>query len=298
MKILYITKADGPDYLCDMIFHGLRSRFGADVVDSTRLWYLYQNEFGPDGQGLENLTGKGFSLYGLLPELPVDRGDLAAKIRNLYFDLVIFASIHRCIDYAPVVHAHYDPRNIIFLDGEDETEILGYLGQGLYFKRELELNLPGIYPIQFSIPEDKIRPDPPQKTKLLATCHPQRPETYIFEREADYYADYQASLLGLTLKKAGWDCLRHYEILANHCSPLFWDLAQCPDLTLFRFPKAQALEVLDLYQRKGRDYFQTREGFARWADLMHQMLDILRRELTTKAMAGYLLDTWLRVKKG
>jgi hypothetical protein len=298
MKILYISSPDGPDYLCDMIFHGLRGLFGADVVDPNRLWYLYASEFGPGGHSLDELSGKGFTLYGLLPDLPVERQDIAAKVRSRYYDLVIFASIHRCIHYAPVVHAHYDPKDIIFLDGEDEPEILGYMGQGIYFKREQEMQVPGMYPIQFSLPAEKICPNPPKKTKILATNHPQRPETYIFDNEADYYADYQSSLFGVTVKKAGWDCLRHYELLANHCAPLFLDLAACPALTMFRYPKGDALELLQLYRQRGREYFQTQEGFQRWADAMQRIMRILRRDLTTTAMARYMLDVWTRIKQG
>ena len=298
MKILYISGADGPDYLCDMIFHGLRSLLGPDVVDPNRLWYLYASEFGPAGRRLEDLSGKGFSLYGLLADLNPDRDDIPAKIQSHYYDLIIFGSIHRCIEYAPVVHACYAPQDIIFLDGEDEPEILNYLDQGIYFKREYVLDLPGMHPVSFSFPKEKICPAPPKKTKLAAVNNPQRPETYVFDNEADYYADYQASLFGVTCKKAGWDCLRHYELLANHCAPLFWDLAQCPPGTLFRYPKAQAMELLTLFRQKGQDYFQTQEGFSQWARLMNDMLHVLRRDLTTEAMARYILDVWIKIKRG
>ena len=39
--------------------------------------------------------------------------------------------------------------------------------------------------------------------------------------ESDYYKDYQRSYFAITCKKGGWDCLRHYEILANAVSPTF-----------------------------------------------------------------------------
>lgn len=53
---------------------------------------------------------------------------------------------------------------------------------------------------------------------------------YRFEREADYYADLQASRFGITMRKAGWDCLRHYEIAANGSVPCFRDLHDKPGL--------------------------------------------------------------------
>ena len=52
--------------------------------------------------------------------------------------------------------------------------------------------------------------------------------TDAIEREADYYADLQASRYGITTKKAGWDCMRHYELAANGCVPCFRDLAGKP----------------------------------------------------------------------
>jgi hypothetical protein len=85
----------------------------------------------------------------------------------------------------------------------------------------------------FSFPAEKIVAELPIKTKLFP-CHIVDPEvvsripdskiTYAFADEAEYYADLQASKFGITTKKAGWDCLRHYEIAANACVPCFRDL--------------------------------------------------------------------------
>ena len=50
----------------------------------------------------------------------------------------------------------------------------------------------------------------------------------VFEREADYYGDLQTSRFGITTKRAGWDCLRHYEIAANGCVPCFRHLDRKP----------------------------------------------------------------------
>jgi len=50
-------------------------------------------------------------------------------------------------------------------------------------------------------------------------------EVYTFveayKNEKDYYQSYQNSIFALSYKKAGWDSLRHYEILMNGCIPLF-----------------------------------------------------------------------------
>ena len=89
----------------------------------------------------------------------------------------------------------------------------------------------------FSFPEKKIIKNLPEKIKLFPK-HIVDPEVashvtdsvtnYAFDSEEDYYADLQASKFGITTKRAGWDCLRHYEIAANGCVPCFRDLDKKP----------------------------------------------------------------------
>lgn len=91
--------------------------------------------------------------------------------------------------------------------------------------------------ISFSIPSSKIVAAIPLKTKLLGS-HIVDPEVaakindgkvdYAFTTEDAYYKDLQASRYGITTKRAGWDCLRHYEIAANGCVPCFKNLYQKP----------------------------------------------------------------------
>ena len=93
------------------------------------------------------------------------------------------------------------------------------------------------YPIQFAIPESKIVNKIPEKSSDFAFLVPGKLDTYIYNTESDYYRDYQKSYFALTCKKGGWDCLRHYEILANGCIPYFTDLDQCHPKTMLFFPK-------------------------------------------------------------
>jgi hypothetical protein len=95
-----------------------------------------------------------------------------------------------------------------------------------------------ILPISFSIPEEKIVNSLPTKTKLfpkhivdqeVASQIQGSVTSYAFESESDYYQDIQASKFGITTKRAGWDCLRHYEIAANGCVPCFRDLDKKPN---------------------------------------------------------------------
>lgn len=91
--------------------------------------------------------------------------------------------------------------------------------------------------VSFSIPESKILGEVPNKTKdfarhcvdgQVAERISECVESYAFKNEGAYYADLQASRFGVTIKRAGWDCLRHYEIAANGCIPCFRDLDRKP----------------------------------------------------------------------
>jgi hypothetical protein len=94
-------------------------------------------------------------------------------------------------------------------------------------------------PIAFSFPDEKILPDGPgpAKTSLLPrhivdpevrALVPGASDAYAFDSEAAYYGDLQRARFGITTKRAGWDCLRHYEIAANGAVPCFRDLAHKP----------------------------------------------------------------------
>lgn len=62
---------------------------------------------------------------------------------------------------------------------------------------------------------------------------------YLFQagEEAKYYDMYCQSMFAITRKKGGWDCLRHYEILAAGCIPIFEDMDNCPLDTMISFPR-------------------------------------------------------------
>ena len=49
-------------------------------------------------------------------------------------------------------------------------------------------------------------------------------------------------------RKKGWDCLRHYEILANHCLPVFPDIKDKPRLTMNEYPTELQEDANRLYK--------------------------------------------------
>ncbi len=279
MKILYVSKFDFPDYQNDMIFHGLRSLYDESVIDSSKAWYMYQGV-----TNLEQLYGKGFNLYGSLPNIKIDRSNLKKKIQNKYFDKVIYGSVWRCLDYLPDVIQYYNKENIVFIDGEDHNLInKKCYGKGIYYKRELLVQPnSNLKPISFCIPKSLISKQVPPKNKFFATILPGINSTYIFNSQLDYYYDYQKSYFALTTKKAGWDCLRHYEIIMNGCVPYFPNLENCPQFTMIHFPKNLILSSNKIIE-SGKFNHQ-------WYDeVCHSLIDICREKLTTENMARYIL---------
>src|SRR5579872_401349 len=298
MRILYISPAERPDYLCDMVFHGLRSEWGPDVVDVDRVWYMYADEFGEGRHDRSQLYGRGLTLFGLLPpDTGVDRTDIEQKIRTRYFDFIVYGSIHRSARYIRDVLLTYPPERILFVDGEDfPTIITQLLGMGIYFKRELQAAVPGVTPIQFAIPEERIGTIACQKTKVQAFVDPRDPRTYIYHDEAGYYGDYAQSLFGVTMKKAGWDCLRHYEIMANGCIPWFLDLDLCPAQTMTFLPKFELLFIKKLIETRGPEFFETQEGLDNWVVVQKRIDAAFRQHGTTRALAKYVIDTACALK--
>jgi hypothetical protein len=133
-----------------------------------------------------------------------------------------------------------------------------------------------VYPISFSIPESKIVTGAHPKTKQFSHIIPGDPSTYIFQDEASYRQDYQTSVFGKTCKKAGWDCLRHYEILANGCIPWFDGLEECPNQTMTHFPKEIVAKAMS--SESPEDYIL-------------ELLEHTRKHLSCRAMAQYVFDT-------
>src|SRR3954451_2884182 len=78
------------DYLADGVFHGLRTLLGADAIDFSKAEYLYESA---SSTVRDRLRGHGFTLYGLLPELEVDRDHVFPRAYYGEFDLVIFGDL-------------------------------------------------------------------------------------------------------------------------------------------------------------------------------------------------------------
>ena len=287
MKILYVTnhisiaKASGgfiSDYQNDLVFYGLRELYGDDVVDSTPIVSLYKEY--KDKIDPRYLWG-GITAFWLIGENNIDRTNIEQKIKDQYYDLIIYGAIKRCKDYYDLVSTHYPDNKVILIDGNDETELDPLYKKHLYFKRELVEQHPNLVPITFAIPTPKLAQPNKTKTQDYATCIPGQPETYIFKDEQPYYDDYQKSYYGVTMKKAGWDCMRHYEILGNYCMPYFVGLEDCPIDTLVKFPKELLLEARELANN-----FDEQKYYS----ILDKVFEHTKQHLTTKSLAKYVIE--------
>ena len=289
MRVLYLT-SPGEDYLQDQILLGLRESLGAQVLDHPRKSVLYRN----CPVSRRELYGRGFTVWKLLEDIELDRGDLNRRIEDGEFEILIFGNIWRqrqeFRDFRARRLLRRCFRRVGFLDGEDHKRTyLPALPYGLYFKREirLALPLPRSRRINFSIPGSKLRTRPLEKDQIFArhvqceeaykleTIRKHCRKSYLFEKEEDYYRDLARSRYAVTMKKMGWECQRHYEIAANHTVPCFYRLNRKPrrcaphglvdGVNVLAFDSAGELqEKIDDVRRSGR-YTELREEAFRWA---------------------------------
>lgn len=238
------------------------------------------------------LYGKGFTLYGLLEDSnDIDRSDLESKIEKHYFDLIVYGSIQRCQDYLPLVLSTYNSDKIIFIDGEDKPIILNYLlTRGKYFKRELYEENRYLLPIHFTVPKEKFvaNLEDLDKNNFFAPCNPTDKTTYIYEAEKEYYQQYQESFFGITIKKAGWDCLRHYEIIAQGCAPYFYEIRECPYLTMHKFPRYEVLKLMQIADEYLASEYLDLDGYL---TNLEYLFNYAQKYLTTEALAKYIINT-------
>ena len=82
------------------------------------------------------------------------------------------------------------------------------------------------------------------------------------------------------MKKGGWDCMRHYEIMANGCLPLFVDFDNCPDTTMTSLDR-------DLMRRCNNAI----NDYSAIPYLRAEVLEFTKNNLTTKQLAKYVLET-------
>lgn len=262
MKILFLCD-DLEDYLADSVLHGLKQMPDVYVVDYPRKEVMYKDSVNCIDFPEASLRGGGFTLYGLLEQdfNDVDRSQIKRRLESKWFDVVIIGNVWRQWGTLLELRQFLQDIPLILLDGDDDERLYPYsltrlrqYGLGSfpreillsrtthYFKRELtqrplswkcRINL---HPISFSIPREKVDPAVTQKikkfTRHIVDSHISDivggVESYAFSDELSYRKDLRESRFGVTTKRAGWDCLRHYEIAASGTILCFKDLDTKP----------------------------------------------------------------------
>lgn len=318
MKILYIGTPTSSDYMSDSLFHGMRSIMGEDVIDGIKIGYMYDD---CPIHELNKHHGKGFSLARRLKDDGIDRTDIISKIKAKYFDYIIYGASfrHYALDFLELVISVYPPSRIAFINGSDsqrgtvQPTLINL--PGVHFLRE-RLTDDHTHPISFAIPKEIIVDTIAEKEYYLMPLVPGVKSTYIYSNEIEYHNAYKSSLFGLTWKKAGWDCLRHYEILSQGCVPLFIDIHHLPTSLMKTFPRQQVNKLLDVaikidgYKKDMQFYygeehspvdmaitnidFSTMEfmdpNSYGYYDIANNLLEHTKRYLTTEYLAKQVID--------
>ena len=115
----------------------------------------------------------------------------------------------------------------------------------VYHLNPREYNDSYIHPFSYSIPDEMILSKEEHlkilqnKTIDIAPLIPGQKNTYLSgsHQEKEYNEMYRQSKYAYTCRKGGWDCMRHYEILANGCIPIFENIQHCPKECLIYYPK-------------------------------------------------------------
>ena len=105
MKILFITQLSKEflqisnivnDIVSDMILHGLKEVFGNNVIDFPGAWYMYKDEIQKRPLVDKKLWGNGFNYYDSFTNYnSIDRDDIKNKIKNNYFEFIIYGAYPR-----------------------------------------------------------------------------------------------------------------------------------------------------------------------------------------------------------
>ena len=259
MKIFVFNSDEYQDYLSDLINCYLFST-SLDITTNYLPPFLFD-----DFLDKESLYGKGFTVYGKLDSSiknnisTVNESEILNIINNSEFDLIIFTSIRRTFagssiveKYLKEIGTYVDSKKIITVDGEDDNTVLNNVSSNFrYYKRELiSKNTNTAYPISFSFPEhfDNFKiTDIKKKLNILAPMDPRFSNSYIFDEE-NYYKQYANSIFGTTTKKGGWDCLRHYEIIAAGCLPYFPGIEKKPSTIMTNYPVELQIRINDIFE--------------------------------------------------
>ena len=280
MKILFFTtenKLYQGDLLENTILHGLRSCLGENCVDYPKKKVMY-HDFSEVHK--DNIHGRGFTL-------------LTTPIKDILNRNIFEQHLDGHDLYG---HA---PNKIIF----DNEEIIGTQFDNSFKREFTKSSHKNVYPTGFGIPKERIRNlNIDCKNQLFQKTAPDYSlfkdikdlgggfKHHKFSIESEYYEDLSASWFGLTSKKGGWDCLRHYEIIAAGACLLFRDYDKKPplcspqNLPCFSYSSKEELDgIINRLVVNGKPTDE-------YVDMVNQQRKWLLEFATTEARAKYIIN--------
>lgn len=141
-------------------------------------------------------------------------------------------------------------------------------------------NIEYLFPLSYSIPLKFVQNAKEiKKTRLFSPLIPGNKKTYIYKDEISYNKNYRDSYFSITYKKGGYDCLRHYEILANNSIPYYIDIDKIPNKTMTTFPKSIVKNAM-------KSLHDSRENFEIFDKYIHDLNTYTLNNLTCEKMAN------------
>lgn len=309
MNILFIGQY-APDYLEICVLHGLISS-GHNVIDIPYINYL--DKYSENIIDRNSLYGKGFSYAFTIEQnrSSIDRTNIEEKIAEHFFDIVIYGKVHandpNLLQYIDLVNEKYNRGEIFCLDGDDRCscndELIDKYHKILYFKRELVYGnecwgiTKNVLPISFAIPKSKFQKRNYNKygEYIIDECNANaiyninNQKLYTFDNEQQYYDHYNSAVYGLTCRKGGWDCMRHYEIIASYCLPIYMHFLDMPIGIMTTWPRDLQIAANSLYIDHIMYHLSEDQFSVRYYKLLDRFYDYAYENLTTENLAKYLL---------
>jgi len=125
------------------------------------------------------------------------------------------------------------------------------------------------------------------KSSLFSPMVPGNKSTYVYNSELSYQLQYAQSYYGLTKRKSGWDCLRHYEILGSGAVPYFEGIEKllATPKVMYAFPKKLVSEAMMLGKGKNISNIDKQA----YCNIRDKLVEYTKTNLTTSALAGYVV---------
>lgn len=135
----------------------------------------------------------------------------------------------------------------------------------------------------------------PIKSISFSRLIPGLQNTYEFNfgQELDYRRLYSTAFFAITMKKGGWDCNRHYEIISSGTVPYFDRLENAGVLTMVHLPKTLLFEARAMLGVNRENFNIDEQIFnaTQYRLLLHRLIYYSKYRLTTRKLVEYILRT-------